>query len=121
MDQVLKLSLWLRLVGNYNSMVEEKQGVYEYNDCIVCLCQVSPRDEYRKLPNCDHGNQFHARCIDAWLKDHSTCPICRSHIPRPLAQLLFVYLCEHLLRDIMAYCNSALDSVVESIGDCRDF
>ncbi|KAI3777929.1 hypothetical protein L1987_47732 [Smallanthus sonchifolius] len=79
----------------------------EKQDCIVCLCEMSTRDEYRKLPNCDHGIQFHAQCIDAWLKDHSTCPICRSHIPRPLSQRLHVYFRQHLLQDVISY--STLD------------
>ncbi|KAI3671669.1 hypothetical protein L1987_87409 [Smallanthus sonchifolius] len=90
-------------------------------DCIVCLCEVSRGDEYRKLRNCEHGIQFHAECIDAWLKDHSTCPICRSHIPRPLSQRLHVYFRQQLLQDVISYCNSALESVANSIGDCRDF
>ncbi|GJX26954.1 zinc finger, RING/FYVE/PHD-type containing protein [Tanacetum coccineum] len=82
-----------RLLDSYNRtmvMALEKQndedsGVIVY-DCIVCLCEVSPRDEYKVLPNCNHGVQFHAHGIDAWLKDHSSCPMCRSHIPRPLSQ-----------------------------------
>ncbi|PWA96129.1 zinc finger, RING/FYVE/PHD-type [Artemisia annua] len=89
-------------------------------DCIVCLCEVLPRDEYKVLPNCDHGVQFHARCLHAWLKDRSTCPMCRSHIPRPLSQRLHNYLCDHLLEHVFSYCNSALDNVASSIGDCHD-
>nr|GFC06758.1 zinc finger, RING/FYVE/PHD-type [Tanacetum cinerariifolium] len=56
----------LRLLDNYNSfaiMAVEKQnndedsGIVVY-DCIMCLCEVSPIDEYKVLPNCDHGVQF---------------------------------------------------------------
>ncbi|PWA84844.1 zinc finger, RING/FYVE/PHD-type [Artemisia annua] len=99
---------------------DEDNGVVVY-DCIVCLCDVSPRDECRVFPNCDHGVQFHAHCIDPWLKDHSTCPVCRSHIPRPLSQRLHNYLCDHFFEDVISYCNSALDNVASSIGDCHDF
>ncbi|GJV46285.1 zinc finger, RING/FYVE/PHD-type containing protein [Tanacetum coccineum] len=118
----------LRLLDSYNRtmvMALEKQNDEDSGDvvydCIVCLCEVSPRDEYKVLSNCDHGVQFHAHCIDAWLKDHSTCPMCRSHIPRPLSQRLHNYLCERLLEDVVSYCNSALDNVASSIGDCHDF
>ncbi|MFS7918893.1 putative transcription factor C2H2 family [Helianthus anomalus] len=90
-------------------------------DCVVCLCEVSPGDECRELPNCDHGVQFHAQCIGVWLKDNSTCPICRSHIPSPLSQRLHTYFTVHLVQFIVSYCNSVLENVASSIGDCRDF
>ncbi|KAL8209071.1 hypothetical protein R6Q57_008483 [Mikania cordata] len=117
--------LWSRL----RLKEDEAAGIFEYEynngvvyDCVVCLCEMYPRhDESRRLPNCDHGIQFHARCIDAWLRDHSTCPVCRSHVPRPWSQRLHIYLHQHLLEDVISYCNSALDSVANSVGDCRDF
>ncbi|GKD68012.1 zinc finger, RING/FYVE/PHD-type containing protein [Tanacetum coccineum] len=119
----------LRLLDNYNRTVimsvekqnnDEDDGVVVY-DCIVCLCEVSLRDEYKMLPNCDHGVQFHAHCIAAWLKDHSICPMCRSRIPRPLSQRLHNYLCERLLEEVVSYCNSALNNVASSIEDCHVF
>lgn len=30
------------------------------------------------LPNCNHS--FHSSCIDAWFRDHSSCPLCRLQI-----------------------------------------
>ncbi|KAF1789307.1 Zinc finger, RING/FYVE/PHD-type [Phytophthora cactorum] len=32
-----------------------------------------------ELPTCCH--QFHERCIEPWLKMHSTCPTCRHQLP----------------------------------------
>lgn len=29
----------------------------------------------RKIPHCSHF--FHIDCIDAWLKTHDSCPLCR--------------------------------------------
>lgn len=117
----------LRLDGLKKTMVmavnkedDEDMDVDMY-DCIVCLWEVSPIDEYRNLPNCEHGVKFHAHCIDAWLKDHSTCPICRSDISRLLSQRLHSYFCHRLLQDVISYYNSALDNVANSIGDCGDF
>lgn len=63
---------------------EEEDGV-ELEYCVVCLCDVSPGDKYIKLTNCKHG--FHVECINGWLKDHSTCPLCRT--PVPLRQQYF--------------------------------
>ncbi|PKA47554.1 RING-H2 finger protein ATL38 [Apostasia shenzhenica] len=43
--------------------------------CTVCLLEYQEKDLYRVLPYC--GHDFHADCIDTWLKQHSTCPVCR--------------------------------------------
>ncbi|OWZ15706.1 hypothetical protein PHMEG_00010600 [Phytophthora megakarya] len=45
--------------------------------CVVCMeTLTSPCAE---LPTCCH--QFHERCIEPWLKMHSTCPTCRHQLP----------------------------------------
>lgn len=43
--------------------------------CIVCLAEYQEKDILRVLPSCRHA--FHVNCIDIWLKQHSTCPVCR--------------------------------------------
>ncbi|KAI3759814.1 hypothetical protein L6452_07891 [Arctium lappa] len=106
--------LQLKLVDKTMAIAVEKERF----DCIVCLCEV---DEYRNLPNCDHGVQFHAHCINTWLKHHSSCPMCRAHVPRPLFRCLHTYISQQLLQDVIHYCNSTLDNVATSIGDSRDF
>lgn len=47
-------------------------------DCPVCLAQVEPGEKLRRLPRCAHS--FHADCVDAWLRAHSTCPMCRAAV-----------------------------------------
>ncbi|XP_021835443.1 E3 ubiquitin-protein ligase SDIR1 isoform X2 [Spinacia oleracea] len=42
--------------------------------CTVCLEQVKRGELLRTLP-CLH--QFHANCIDPWLRQQGTCPICK--------------------------------------------
>ncbi|KAL1348424.1 E3 ubiquitin-protein ligase SDIR1 isoform X1 [Arachis duranensis] len=42
--------------------------------CSVCLEQVNIGDVLRSLP-CLH--QFHANCIDPWLRQQGTCPVCK--------------------------------------------
>ena len=44
--------------------------------CTVCLEEYEAKDVVRVLPYCGHA--FHAACIDTWLRQHPTCPICRS-------------------------------------------
>lgn len=43
--------------------------------CTVCLSEYQEKDVLRILPYCRHA--FHVTCIDIWLKQHSTCPVCR--------------------------------------------
>ncbi|BBG97987.1 RING/U-box superfamily protein [Prunus dulcis] len=42
--------------------------------CSVCLEQVNVGELIRSLP-CMH--QFHASCIDPWLRQQGTCPVCK--------------------------------------------
>ncbi|KAK4480282.1 hypothetical protein RD792_013350 [Penstemon davidsonii] len=42
--------------------------------CSVCLEQVNVGEQIRSLP-CLH--QFHVNCIDPWLRQQGTCPVCK--------------------------------------------
>ncbi|XP_040376333.1 E3 ubiquitin-protein ligase ATL15-like [Oryza brachyantha] len=46
--------------------------------CSVCLDDVRGGETVRRLPAC--GHLYHAACIDAWLRSHTTCPLCRSDL-----------------------------------------
>ncbi|XP_039843437.1 putative RING-H2 finger protein ATL69 isoform X2 [Panicum virgatum] len=46
--------------------------------CPVCLEEYEAKDVVRVLQACGHA--FHAPCIDAWLRQHPTCPICRASL-----------------------------------------
>ncbi|KDP31622.1 hypothetical protein JCGZ_14847 [Jatropha curcas] len=43
--------------------------------CLVCLGDYQAEDRLQQMPAC--GHTFHMECIDRWLANHSTCPICR--------------------------------------------
>ncbi|XP_060571310.1 E3 ubiquitin-protein ligase RNF38-like isoform X2 [Ruditapes philippinarum] len=47
----------------------------DQTSCVVCMCDFENRQLLRVLP-CYH--EFHAKCIDKWLKTNRTCPICRA-------------------------------------------
>jgi hypothetical protein len=42
---------------------------------VVCLAEYEDKDVLRFLPYCGHN--FHMTCIDLWLEQNSTCPVCR--------------------------------------------
>ncbi|XP_038849319.1 RING finger protein 44-like isoform X2 [Salvelinus namaycush] len=44
--------------------------------CVVCFSDFECRQLLRVLP-CNH--EFHANCVDKWLKTNRTCPICRAN------------------------------------------
>ncbi|KAI4302279.1 hypothetical protein MLD38_038052 [Melastoma candidum] len=63
-----------------------------HSQCTVCLSEYRHEDILRILPNCGHS--FHATCIDIWLQQHPTCPVCRVSLQeypekRRLMQPLF--------------------------------
>ncbi|KAI5059558.1 hypothetical protein GOP47_0025877 [Adiantum capillus-veneris] len=47
----------------------------EDNICTICLDDYEDKELLRVLPNCGHA--FHVVCIDVWLRQHPTCPVCR--------------------------------------------
>ncbi|CAN6244529.1 unnamed protein product [Urochloa humidicola] len=54
----------------------QRPEVQEESQCTVCLEEYEAKDVVRVLPACGHA--FHAACIDAWLRQHPTCPVCRA-------------------------------------------
>ncbi|OIV90578.1 hypothetical protein TanjilG_01659 [Lupinus angustifolius] len=47
----------------------------ENTQCPVCLSEYQGEDLLHILPYCGHS--FHVTCIDLWLQQNSTCPVCR--------------------------------------------
>ena len=60
-------------IVTYSSQDSEGQS-----ECSICLGELKDGEVLRKLPPCRHA--FHVPCIDAWFKEHTNCPVCRSPI-----------------------------------------
>ncbi|KAG8508062.1 E3 ubiquitin-protein ligase RLIM [Galemys pyrenaicus] len=48
--------------------------------CSVCIIEFTEGNRIRKLP-CSH--EYHVHCIDRWLSENTTCPICRREVVVP--------------------------------------
>lgn len=55
----------------FSSLKGSKEGL----ECAVCLSRFEETEVLRLLPRCRHA--FHMSCIDTWLENHSSCPLCR--------------------------------------------
>ncbi|GAB2271359.1 hypothetical protein Dimus_006200 [Dionaea muscipula] len=47
-------------------------------ECAVCLNEFEDHERLRLLPECSHV--FHSDCIDPWLSNRATCPVCRANL-----------------------------------------
>ncbi|XP_054551765.1 dentin sialophosphoprotein-like isoform X2 [Talpa occidentalis] len=48
--------------------------------CSICLTEFTEGNKIRTLP-CAH--EYHVHCIDRWLSENTTCPICRREVVDP--------------------------------------
>lgn len=66
--------LEIEQLPNYKFNAETHTG--DQTSCVICICDFEPRQTLRVLP-CSH--EFHAKCVDKWLRSNRTCPICRGN------------------------------------------
>ncbi|PIA42825.1 hypothetical protein AQUCO_02000342v1 [Aquilegia coerulea] len=58
----------------FSSLKGSKEGL----ECVVCLSKFIDTEVLRLLPKCKHA--FHVSCVDKWLENHSSCPLCRQKV-----------------------------------------
>lgn len=59
------------IVFNENVLIEDTQ-------CAVCLGDYEIDEKLQQLPVC--GHTFHLECVDKWLANNTTCPLCRTSL-----------------------------------------
>ncbi|KAG6413126.1 hypothetical protein SASPL_125827 [Salvia splendens] len=87
----------------FASLRGQKDGL----ECAVCLTRFEAEEVLRLLPKCKHA--FHVECVDTWLDQHSTCPLCRYRV-RPE---------DVLLVDRYGSCHKALHNYRLPAGQVR--
>lgn len=66
------------------TVVSEKAVAVEVSTCVICLEVVYPADTsngMQKLHALSCGHLFHAVCIQQWLDESMTCPLCKHEVP----------------------------------------
>ncbi|KAK8622732.1 hypothetical protein V6N13_117635 [Hibiscus sabdariffa] len=58
---------------SYKNMGETTLG-----ECVICLEGFEDDEMCRVFPVCNHV--FHSDCLDSWMRNHLTCPVCRNCI-----------------------------------------
>ena len=59
----------------------------QHKECAICMCEFGEDDNVSPLP-CNVNHYFHAECIEHWIKENPTCPMCRTPItPDALEEL----------------------------------
>lgn len=53
-------------------------GDLAMDECAICLIDMQPGDAVRELGAC--GHVFHRPCIDLWLLQQASCPLCKTKV-----------------------------------------
>lgn len=59
------------ILGNSSTGIDQKE-------CSICLAMFEDGERVKVLPECLHA--YHSDCVDKWLKNKSSCPLCRSSL-----------------------------------------
>ncbi|XP_069510191.1 E3 ubiquitin-protein ligase RNF130 isoform X2 [Ambystoma mexicanum] len=75
----------------------DKETDPDFDHCAVCIESYKQNDVVRVLP-CKHV--FHKVCVDPWLSEHCTCPMCKLNILKALGIVSNVPCTDHVAFDM---------------------
>jgi hypothetical protein len=68
--------------NTYVNLLEENTELFdlfgEEGFCTICQMNLADGERIRGINKCQH--LYHAECLEPWLRNHSTCPICRVDV-----------------------------------------
>ncbi len=80
-EKQFQMDLWNDLLDFLpdDECIEVYNKINEDLDCECNICQVQDKSlQYVKICKCNHV--FHKNCIDMWLSQHNSCPLCRIEL-----------------------------------------
>jgi hypothetical protein len=66
----------MNLIDDDNISLKSKSSNYSNINCSICLTNIN--DNNTKTLECKHT--FHINCIDIWIDNKNSCPLCRAII-----------------------------------------
>uniref|UniRef100_A0A8C5E8N2 RING-type domain-containing protein n=1 Tax=Gouania willdenowi TaxID=441366 RepID=A0A8C5E8N2_GOUWI len=82
-----------------NARDRNQETESDFDNCAVCIEGYKPNDVVRILP-CRHI--FHKHCVDPWLQDHRTCPMCKMNVLKALGISLYADCLDEIAPDYEA-------------------
>lgn len=75
--EVLSVQVLEKLLPSLK-IYEDNKHQLKNSDCPICLDDYVVGESFRAFPVCKHT--FHSSCIQHWLQNNLTCPVCRQCI-----------------------------------------
>uniref|UniRef100_A0A672I4X9 RING-type domain-containing protein n=1 Tax=Salarias fasciatus TaxID=181472 RepID=A0A672I4X9_SALFA len=95
----------------------DKETESDFDNCAVCIEGYRPNDVVRILP-CRHV--FHKHCVDPWLQDHRTCPMCKMNILKALGILVSFFRLHFDLDHVFMFCQiSGIGQTADSVHEAN--
>ncbi|XP_070595191.1 E3 ubiquitin-protein ligase RNF130 isoform X2 [Erythrolamprus reginae] len=92
----------------------DKETDPDFDHCAVCIESYKQNDVVRILP-CKHV--FHKTCVDPWLSEHCTCPMCKLNILKALGIVTNVPCADNMAFDMERLTRGQLGNRGSVLGD----
>ncbi|XP_053154485.1 E3 ubiquitin-protein ligase RNF130 isoform X5 [Hemicordylus capensis] len=92
----------------------DKETDPDFDHCAVCIESYKQNDVVRILP-CKHV--FHKTCVDPWLSEHCTCPMCKLNILKALGIVTNVPCADNMAFDMERLARGQLGNRRSVLGD----